>query len=107
MLISTPHPSLPPIAFPPPVTGAAQSKQILVLVCLPKMRALQPNVTQDLVEDQWSLRYYYNLSLRLNSNKNLPVIFYCLFSGPPQGKNIHINPHFRPPPGGRGMPEGS
>ena len=28
------------------------------------------------------------------------------FPGPPQGKNIHINPHFRPPPGGRGMPEG-
>ena len=60
------------------------------------MRALQPNVTQDLVEDQWSLRYYYNL-----------CNIYCLFSGPPQGKNIHINPHFRPPPGGRGMPEGS
>lgn len=81
MLISTPHPSLPPIAFPPPVTGTAQSKQILVLVCLPKMRALQPNVTQDLVEDQWSLRYYYNLSLRLNSNKNLPVIFIVCFQG--------------------------
>lgn len=31
---------------------------------------------------------------------------WLFFPGPPQGKNIHINPHFRPPPGGRGMPEG-
>ena len=72
MPISTP----PPIPFPPPVTGAARSEKILVLVFLPKMRALQPNITQDLVEDHWSLRYYCNLSLRLNSYQNL---LYLLF----------------------------
>ena len=81
MLISTPP---PPIPFPPPVTGAARSKKILVLVCLPKMHALQPNITQDLGGDHWSLRYYYLniiLSLRLNSNQNLPLIFIVCFQG--------------------------
>jgi len=34
------------------------------------------------------------------------IITDFFFPGPPQGKNIHINPHFRPPPGGRGMPDG-
>lgn len=59
MLISTHRPHPPAIPFPPPVTGAPQSKQVLVLVCLPEMHALQPNITQDLVEDHWSLTYYY------------------------------------------------
>lgn len=78
MPISTPP---PPIPFQPPVTGAARSEKILVLVFLPKMRALQPNITQDLVEDHWSLRYYCNLSLRLNSYQNLLLIFIVCFQG--------------------------
>ena len=49
------------------------------------MHALQPNITQDLsqdlVEDNWSLRYYYNLSLRLNSYQKLPLIFIVCFQG--------------------------
>lgn len=49
------------------------------------MHALQPNITQDLsqdlVEDNWSLRSYYNLSLRLNSYQNLPLIFIVCFQG--------------------------
>jgi len=52
MLLPPPH-SFPPSLFHPPVTGAARSKKILVLVCPPKMHALQPNISQDLVEDHW------------------------------------------------------
>ena len=33
--------------------------------------------------------------------------YFSFLGPPPQGKNIHINPHFRPPPGGRGNPEGT
>ena len=80
ILIPTPPPPHP-IPFPPPVTGAAESKKIRVLVCLPKIHALQPNVTQDLVEDHWSLRYYFNLSLRLYSNQTLPPIYIVCFQG--------------------------